>query len=167
MKFRIEKKDGFQIMGLAGYTSDDDVWEDSLWGQFLGEKTDGEGSFDRVLWNEGNPNYYTAPFWQIGAYDFQSVEGKTPTIIGAEYKGLKPETEWLTMKTIPAAVWAVFTFYGETGEKVGEAITRIVTEWFPQSKYLQNENIPMLDCYPPGKIDENYAWEIWVPVLNK
>ena len=167
MQFRIEKRDSFTIMGLAGYTSNDDVWEDSLWGEFLGEKTDGKESFDRALWNGGKPNYYTAPFWQIGAYDFQSVEGKTPTIIGAEYKGTKPGIENLTMKNIPAATWAVFTFKGETGAKVSEAITRIVTEWFSQSRYERNENVPMLDSYPGGKIDENYEWEIWMPVVSK
>jgi len=50
---------------------------------------------------------------------------------------------------------------------VSEAITRIVTEWFPQSQYVRNEDVPMLDSYPDGKIDENYSWYIWMPILNK
>ena len=167
MKFRIEKKESFQIMGLAGYFAPGEEWNDSLWGQFLGERTGGSGSFNQALWNKGKPSYYTAPFWQVGAYNFHSVDGKTPTIIGAEYKGTKPDIEGMTMKTIPEAIWAVFTFKGETGAKVSEAVTRIVTEWFPQSQYVRNENVPMLDSYPGGKIDENYAWEIWMPVLKK
>jgi len=167
MEFKIEKMGSFQIMGLAGYTCEDDVWEDSLWGQFLGEKTDGKGSFDHALWNKSNPNYYTAPFWQIGAYDFNSVDGKTPTVIGAEYKGAKPDIENITIKTIPEATWAVFTFKGDTGSKVSEAVTRIVTEWFPQSQYVRDENVPMLDSFPGGQIDENYSWYIWMPVLKK
>jgi len=174
MDFRIEKMDGFQVMGLSGYTSFDEncqeeQWKDSLWGQFLdgGSGADGSGTFNQALWNKGNPSYYTAPLWQVGAYDFHSVDGRTPTIIGAEYKGTKPDIENLSMKTIPEATWAVFTFKGETGSKVGEAITRIVTEWFPQSQYKRNENVPMLDSYPDGEIDENYTWEIWMPVVNK
>ena len=169
MDFRIEKKDGFQIMGLAGHTFAGEDWKDSLWGEFLdgGDGADGSGTFNQALWNNGNPSYYTAPFWQIGAYDFHSVDGKTPTIIGAEYKGAKPDIKGLSMKNIPEATWAVFTFKGETGPKVGEAITRIITEWFPQSRYARDENVPMLDSYPGGQIDENYAWEIWMPVLNK
>jgi len=169
MDFRIEKKGSFQIMGLSGYTCAGEEWKDSLWGEFLdgGDGADGSGTFNQALWNKGNPSYYTAPYWQIGAYDFYSVDGKTPTIIGAEYKGVKPDIENITMKTIPEATWAVFTFKGETGSKVGEAITRIVTEWFPQSQYVRNENAPMLDVYPDGEINENYAWEIWMPVLNK
>ena len=169
MDFRIEKKDSFQIMGLAGLTNHDEDWEDSLWWQFL-DKENGAGNgktYNQVFWNDGNPSYYTAPLWQVGAYDFQAVDGKTPTIIGAEYKGEKPDAEWLTMKTIPEATWAVFTFRGETGSKVGEAITRIVTEWFPQSQYVRDESVPSLDSFPGGTIDENYAWEIWMPVLSR
>jgi len=175
MDFRIEKKSSFQIMGLAGYhhsfdeNCQEEQWQDSLWGQFLdgGSGADGSGTFNQALWNKGKPSYYTAPFWQVGAYDFHSVDGKTPLIIGAEYKGAKPDVEGMTVKTIPEATWAVFTFKGETGSKVGEAITRIVTEWFPQSQYVRNEKVPMLDVYPDGTIDENYTWEIWMPVLNK
>ena len=174
MDFRIEKMGSFQIMGLSGYTSFDEncqeeQWKDSLWGQFLdgGSGADGSGTFNKALWNKGNPSYYTAPLWQVGAYDFHSVDGRTPTIIGAEYKGTKPDIENISLKTIPEATWAVFTFKGETGDKVTEAIARIVTEWFPQSQYVRNEAVPMLDSYPGGQIDENYAWEIWMPVLKK
>jgi len=174
MDFRIEKKESFQIMGLEGYTSFDEncqeeQWKDSLWGQFLdgGDGPDGSGTFNQALWNQGNPSYYTEPFWQVGAYEFHSVDGRTPTIIGAQYKGTKPCIDNLSMKTIPEATWAVFTFKGETGSKVGEAITRIITEWFPQSQYIRNENVPMLDSYPDGQIDENYEWEIWMPVVGK
>ena len=169
MEFKIEKMGSFQIMGLAGYNRFDSKWEDSLWWKFLDQENGAGGgkTYNQAFWNNGDPNYYTAPFWQVGAYDFHSVDGKTPTIIGAEYKGTKPDIEGMTMKTIPEATWAVFTFKGETGAKVGEAITRIVTEWFPKSQYVRNENVPMLDSYPSGKIDENYSWYIWIPVLSK
>jgi len=168
MDFRIEKMDSFQIMGLAGTYSFDDKWEDSLWGQFIDGQNGGDGNtFNQSLWNNGNPSYYVAPFWQVGAYDFHSVDGRTPLIIGAQYKGAKPDIQGLTIKSVPAATWAVFTFKGETGSKVSEAITRIITEWFPQSQFKRNENIPMLDSYPDGTIDENYTWEIWMPVLSR
>jgi len=170
MNFRIEKKGSFQIMGLAGYTKIGKLeWEGTLWQEFLdGNGKDGSGTFNKAFWNKGKPSYYTAPLWQVGAYDFHSVEGKTPTIIGAEYKGTKPDVEGMSMKTIPETTWAVFTIKGETGPKaMDEAFTRIITEWFPQSQYARNETIPHLDVYPDGKVDENYTWEIWMPVLSK
>jgi len=113
MNFRIEKMDSFQIMGLAGYYTPAEEWKDSLWGQFLdgGDGVNGSGTFNQALWNNGNPSYYTSPFWQIGATDFHSVDGRTP--------------------------------------------------------YIRNESIPMLDCYPGGKIDDDYSWAIWMPILDK
>ena len=162
MKFRIEKKERFQIMGLSGYDSiENEEGMTPLWNKFMNE-------YNPKLWNDGNPNLYTEPFYQVGAYSFASKDGKVKAIIGAEYKGTKPEGINISIETIPAATWAVFTFYGETGFiKYGEALTRILTEWFPASRYKRDESIPNLDVYPGGKIDENYAWEIWMPVLNK
>ena len=164
MNFRIEKKDSFTIMGLSGYSEVGIPWEESLWGIFLdgGSGPDGSGSFNQALLA-----YYSEPFHQIGAYDFQSVDGKTPTIIGAEYKGKKPEIEGLSFKEIPAATWAVFSIKGETGSAYPAAWARILTEWLPQSNYIRNEAVPNLDSYPGGKINDDYVWEIWFPILNK
>ena len=170
MDFRIERHDSFTIMGLSGYSEEDIPWEKTLWGEFLdgGSGPDGSGTFNQALYNNGNPSYYTAPFWQIGAYDFNSIDGKTPTIIGAEYKGTKPDIENLSFKTIPAATWAVFSIKGETGPVAYPAAwARILTEWLPQSNYVRNEDVPNLDSYPGGTIDDKYVWEIWFPILAK
>ena len=48
-----------------------------------------------------------APFWQVGVYHFQSENGKTKAIIGAQYRGTKLEN--MAVETIPAATWAVFS----------------------------------------------------------
>jgi AraC family transcriptional regulator len=165
MDFRIEKKDAFQIMGLAGFVNPEGMeWEGSLWWQFIDEP----GIYNKRLYDGGSRKYYTAPLWQVGAYDFHSVDGKTNTIIGAEYKGKKPDIEGMSIKNIPAATWAVFSIKGATGpEAYGKAFTRILTEWFPTSGYKRDESVPNLDSYPDGKINDDYIWEIWMPVLNK
>ena len=106
--------------------------------------------------------------WQVGAYEFKSTDGKTKTIVGAEYKGKKPDGVNLTIETISAATWAVFSINSTTGKKqYDEAYTRILTEWFPSSNYKRDEEIRSLDVYPSGTMDENYIWEIWIPVKNK
>ena len=161
MNFRIEKKESFQIMGLSGYVSEE-VIEDltPLWTKYL-------EIYDPIMWNKGD-SYYSAPFWQVGAYGFHSEDGKTPAIIGAEYKGKKPDGVELAMKTIPAATWAVFSINSTTGaKKYNEAYTRILTEWFPASNYKRNEEVWSLDVYPAGKMDDSYVWEIWIPVVDK
>ena len=170
MEFRIEKRDRFTIMGLSGYYEKDTPWEKTLWGEFLdgGNGANGSGSFNQAFWNNGSPSYYTAPFWQVGAYDYHSVDGKTPLIIGAEYKGSKPDIEGLTFKEIPAATWVVFSIKGMTGpDAYDAAYTRILTEWLPQSNYVRNEAVPNLDVYPDGEVNENYIWEIWFPIVKE
>jgi len=166
MKFRIEKMDSFQIMGLAGAIGVDNAG--SMWDEYL----DAPGSYNERMGNQtGKPSFYCKPFEQVGVYDFQSVDGLTPAIIGAEYKGEIPNveglTKGLTIKHIPAATWAVFSEKGSEGF-CGGAYARILTEWFPASAYRRDESIPHLEVFPMDThVNAEYAWEIWLPVKSK
>lgn len=162
MDFRIEKREGFKIIGLLGYDNDECNSGDSLtplWRDFM-------DNYNHRLWNNGD-SYYTEPFWQVGAYNFQSSDGKTKAIIGAEYKGTM--LEGMAIETIPDATWAVFTIVSPSGiDFVPDAYTRIVTEWFPTSKYKRNELVPSLEVFPDGDANStDYRWEIWMPVIIK
>ena len=83
MKFRIEKMESFHVMGLAGTIGVDDLG--SMWDEYL----DKPGLYNVRMGNNPphEPTFYSKPFEQVGVYDFQSVDGLTPTLIGAEYKG--------------------------------------------------------------------------------
>ena len=166
MKFRIEKMDGFHIMGMAGTVGVDNMG--SMWDEYLDEP----GLYNKRMGNvTGKPTFYSKPFEQVGVYDYQSIGGMTPAIIGAEYKGEIPNleglTKGLTIKHIPAATWAVFSMKGTEGYgAVG--FTRILTEWFPASVYKRNESVPHLEVFPMDThVNDEYDWEIWIPVLNK
>lgn len=164
MNFRIEKKESFKIMGLSGYDRVECGQGDCLtplWRKFM-------DYYNPRLWNGGGTdNYYTFPFWQVGAYAFQSDEGQTEAIIGAEYKGKK--LEGMTIKTIPAATWVVFMITSPTGcAYVPAAYTRIVAEWFPASQYERDELLPSLEVFPNGDASSmDYQWEIWMPIKSK
>jgi len=166
MKFRIEKMDGFHIMGLASTIGVDDIG--SMWEEYL-DKPD---CLNKRMGNvTGKPTFYSKPFEQVGVYDFQSVDGMTPAIIGAEYKGQIPNieglTKGLTIKHIPAATWAVFSMKGTEGFG-GGGFVRILTEWFPASAYKRDESVPHLDVFPMNThVNAEYEWEVWIPVLNK
>ena len=160
MKFRIERRECFQIVGLSGYDGECENGDHltPLWRRFMEE-------YDHVLWNGGGvDNYYTAPFWQVGAYWFQSENGKTKSIIGAEFKGRKPDG--MAVETIPAATWAVFSINSSTGiDYVPVAYTSIMTEWLPASQYKRDEGVPNLEVFPQGDTaEEGYTWELWMPV---
>jgi len=154
MNFRIDKKESFQVMGLTGYIE--------------GELVDGMPSVVKEFFEQYYPRlapYYTAPFWQVSVYDFQSVNDRCKVIIGAEYKGEKPEGIVLDMKDVPAATWAVFTIEGCIGETYDAAYARVLTEWFPTSNYKRDETVPHLEVLPVGS--EVPVWEIWMPVVSK
>lgn len=160
LNFRIEKRDSFRIAGLAGFDEECRAGDSltPLWRTFM-EK------YNSSFWNGGGADgYYTAPFWQVSAYWFEPVNGKTKTIIGAEYKGRKPEGT--TVETIPAATWAVFSITSPTGkEYVPAAYTKIMTEWFPASQYQRDEKTPSLEVFPKGDAaGDGYTWEIWMPI---
>ena len=154
MNFRIEKKEGFQVMGLSGYIE--------------GELVDGMPSVVKKFFENYYPKlcpYYTAPFHQISVYDFQAVNDKCKLIIGTEYKGKKPDSLVIDMKDVPAATWAVFSIEGCIGETYDAAYARVLTEWFPTSGYKRNETMPHLEVLPVGS--EVSVWEIWMPVIFK
>ncbi|MCL2391262.1 MAG: AraC family transcriptional regulator [Oscillospiraceae bacterium] len=154
MNFRIEKKEGFQVMGLSGYIA--------------GELVDGMPSVVKEFFENYYPAlspYYTMPFQQISVYDFQAVDDQCKVIIGAQYKGEKPNNLVLDIKDVPAATWAVFSIEGCIGDTYDAAYARILTEWFPTSSYKRDEATPHLEVLPVGS--EISFWEIWMPVINK
>ena len=71
------------------------------------------------------------------------------------------------METIPAATWAVFSITSPTGiEYVPAAYAKIMTEWFPASRYRRDEQTPSLEVFPEGDAAEKgYTWEIWIPII--
>lgn len=158
MEFRMERTEEFKIVGLVdrGNPDNQDYMESEpvlgpLWQRFMDE-------FDPRLYEE---HLYTQPFWQVAAYSYKP-EGETA--IGAEYRGVCPQG--MELYTVPAGSWAVFSFPGPTGyPHVPEAYARILTEWFPQSGYSRDKNMPNLEVYPAGDINApEYRWEIWMPV---
>ena len=60
----------------------------------------------------------------------------------------------MTVQTVPAATWAVFTISSPTGiDYVPAAYTRIVTEWLPSSQYERDESVPSLEVFHGGDAD--------------
>ena len=150
LAFRIEKKESFQIMGLSGYETEDTERNSEvtgLWVDFI-------ANYDKKL-----RKHYTAPYGQVGACNEKYVDGKMKMIIGAEYKGKM--IKGMSLETIPAATWAVFSFPYPSGySKCMEAAAKI-NEWFPASGYTLNEEEYRLEVYLGER------WEIWMPILSE
>ena len=146
MNFKIEKKDGFKIIGRkcdGGY----DKWCD----------------FDKTgVQRLESVGLLKAPFWYVGA-SFLNRQNDESVIIGAQLDGSNFPKD-MDIETIPSAMWAVFPFIFRPGEDAaGETYARVVTEWLPQSNYIRNESVPYLEVYGHPK----NCFEIWLPILNK
>lgn len=164
MEFRIEKREAFQIVGLSGWEDPECGSDDALtplWREFM------DRCNPRLYNGGGGDSLYTGPFWQVAAYRFHTEGGRMRTIIGAQYRGVRPEG--MAVEEVPAATWAVFPIASPTGyPHVPKAYTRILTEWLPQSGWRRDEAVPHLQSFPPGDAQsESYVWEIWIPVAKK
>ena len=164
MEFRIQQMDSFQIVGLSGLEDPDCGNGETLtplWRRFMEE-------YDPRLYGGGGQGcLYSEPFCQVAAYSFKTEGGRMRAVIGAQYRGVRPEG--MDLETVPAATWAVFTVGGPTGyPHVPEAYARILTKWFPSSGYRRDEAVPNLEVYPTGDVSApGYTWEVWMPVKEK
>jgi len=149
MEFRIEIKESFQIMGLSGYETENTEREGEVTGVWAPFTAD----YDKKL-----RDYYTEPYWQVGASSKKYVDGKMKLTIGAEYKGKM--IEGMDIETIPEATYAVFSFEYPVGYSIYEEnYAKILNEWFPTSGYKRDEDSMDLEVYGDH-------WEIWIPVIK-
>lgn len=73
----------------------------------------------------------------------------------------------LTVRTIPAANWAVFTSVGPLPGAIQKVTERIFQEWLPATGY-EHADAPELEVYPLGDtMSEDYRCEVWIPVVKK
>ena len=73
----------------------------------------------------------------------------------------------LTIRTIPAANWAVFTSVGPMPGAIQKVWERIFQEWLPATGY-EHADAPELEVYPKGDNQaEDYRCEVWIPVVKK
>jgi len=114
----------------------------------------------------------------VTAIDFQQQSGKTVAQMGqiidaSDMESVSEEEaaqlaviEQLGIgKKVPASTWVVFAFDSPMeNATVAGAYARILTEWFPTSRYKRNEALPHMEVMPLGEDIGKRPWEIWMPV---
>lgn len=40
----------------------------------------------------------------------------------------------------------------------------ILSQWFLSSGYVKNNDIPNIEVFPTDMSEENFEWEIWIPI---
>lgn len=155
MEYRIEKKDGFRIVGISA-----------------------------PLHKEIEKNFEIVPqMWQKASTD--GTIPKLAQMMNSEPMGLlglsacNTEDNWkyfiavssslpiddtIEEYTVPATTWAIFSGSGTT-LSIQELEKRIVTEWLPTSGY-EYGNAPDIEVYL-NPDPQNAQYEVWIPVIKK
>lgn len=166
MDFQIVSRESFKIIGYKCSGG----WNDWI---YFSEHYD-----NQLRNNYMKKSYYKAPFWQVGAYMFNPFDGVSKNdapesvyqcIIGAELTD-EQLISGMDVEEFPATTWAVFAVeYDPHNDETGKVYAKVVSEWFPVSNYIRNQNMPYLEVYSiPGEAEpKKHKCEIWVPVLNK
>jgi len=132
-------------------------------------------NFRRIpqFWNECNEDGTVEKLYSIESdsllgicMDMEYEKEQFTYMVAVEYKGNVPSAD-MTIKTVPAATWAVFTSIGPMPEAIQKLTERIYQEWLPSTGY-EHAIAPDLEVYPKGNPQaEDYRCEVWVPVIKK
>lgn len=164
MDYRIEKKDGFQLVckkKQVNHPQGDTATEDisAFWNE-----VSTSGAMDAICKYGRFDNFHGV----LGVCFSDEVSDSTfPYGIGAEYNGAPMNGEGLEIVEIPAYTYAVFQCQGKMPDAFRDTYHKIITEFFPQSNYEYGQGVE-LEVYPSADVqDPNYACEIWVAVKEK
>lgn len=155
MKYRIEEKDSFEVMGVERQISTVD-------GQNYVEIP----KFWTGVWETAQGKTMVKKAGELGflgiCADMNEEQSKFTYMIAVEKSGI-PEPGMATRK-IPAQTWAVFEATGSLPKSIQAVWDRIFSEWFPSTGY-EHANAPELEIYPTGDTSaEDYYCEIWIPI---
>jgi predicted transcriptional regulator YdeE len=65
---------------------------------------------------------------------------------------------------IPSSRWACFTLNTVDDDIVNEMYCKIIYEWLPSANLKRNKNIPTVEVYPFDMSEEDFEWEIRIPI---
>lgn len=139
IRYEIIEDGGFYISGVTGLSDlNDTECCENVWNRF---------SFEDAQ----EPVY--------AAY-FNSADG-VECAIGAR-KEQEPEEGQYAF--VPASRWVCFSMRGSDDEKVNAFYKNILLDFFQSGKLRKAERLPDLEVYPKDVEDEDFLWEIRIPI---
>ena len=155
MKYRIEKKEAFRIVGISKAL-----------------ETDIEKNFETVpkMWATATMNgtiskltsiMNASPLGMLGVSSCNLSNNWRYYIAVASTHSIDKTLEEFI---VPACTWAIFSGEGHA-QSIQELQKRIVTEWLPTSGY-EYANAPDIEVYLNAD-PENSKYEMWIPVIKK
>lgn len=159
MNYRIEKKEAFEVYGVATEINSVDgnafIEVPEFW-----DKCDADGSADRILKYSGR--------LCTNAVAFNPRENEF-TYMLCDYVPEGGVPDDFTRLAVPSFMWAIFPTDEKgsrtAGQQVQDIWKRLFTEWFPTSGY-EHADGPEFEMYW-NKGEGIYKAEVWVPVLKR
>ncbi|HKM34583.1 MAG TPA: effector binding domain-containing protein [Lachnospiraceae bacterium] len=155
--YRMESHNEMRIVGLVRHykaPENNEMDVNTFWNQLYSD-----GSHDRIT--------------EIADGDIKGVHGflhvidnETVDYIIASFSE-REVPDGMEVYTVPKSRWAIFEGKGPVRIAIEEIWRKIYSEWLPSTKYTHAETIE-IECFQYGdnKRDENFKFEIWIPVKN-
>lgn len=155
MKYRIEKKDSFRIVGIA---------------EPLQKEIEKNFEIVPQMWHKASMNgtipmlagmMNSEPKGLLGVSACNDMDNWRYFIAVAS---THPIDSTLEEYIVSPSTWVVFSGEG-TGQSIQELEKRIVTQWLPTSGY-EYANAPDIEVYLSAD-PQNTKYEVWIPVVKK
>jgi AraC family transcriptional regulator len=157
MEYRLEQKEGFNVMGIARHFSTKDGENFKAMPLFWAEVCQ-NGQYEDLQQYAGNLGSLSV------SYNFDEERESVDYMIGGEENKYSSSYELLS---IPASTWAVFESIGPMPYAIQKVWDKIFAEWFPATGY-EHTGGPELEIYLQGDSSaEDYKCEVWIPIIQK
>lgn len=153
MKYRIETKEAFRIMGVSA-PLDKELENNFMVVPTMWQEAAANGTIQKLAGMMDTP-----PMGLLGVSVCNDEEAWRYFIAVSSTK----TGEWEEY-TVPASTWAIFSGTG-TNQSIQELEQRVVTEWLPTSGY-EYANAPDIEVYL-NPDPQNAQYEVWIPVVKK
>lgn len=153
VEFNIRGKEEFYVAGLteSSTITDTDCCE-AVWNSFY------EKEIDRKLLSEYAPSRFLAVY--VNDRNNENVE----CTIGARIENkekISPEFDYVY---IGSSNWACFKMSTLNDDIIAGEYSKILYDCLPSANLKRREDIPNLEIYPTDMSEDEFDWEIWIPV---
>jgi AraC family transcriptional regulator len=159
MDYRIVEKEAFTVIGKSIQTTCQDGENTRQIPKFW-EECHLDGTFAKLDFLATSESLFGI------CLDMQPGQGDFNYMIASQTDQTSPDVG-LSLRTIPASTWAIFTSVGPMPGAIQSLFGRIFQEWFPATGY-EHAGAPELEVYPPGDTAaDDYRCEVWIPIVKR
>lgn len=155
--YRIETRDDMRIVGHIRHfkvPENNELDVNTFWNQIYSD-----GSYSRIVDLADGDIKGVHGFIQV--INNESVDYTVAAFSNQEVP------EGMEAYIVPKSKWAIFEGKGPVGTAIEDLWKRIYGEWLPSTRYTHAETIE-IECFQYGdnKRDEDFRFELWIPIIN-